>query len=391
MNIEKTIAYIAIIFVIFLATGTSDISNNKNVMTIGWAIFLGIYLYRVRMIEYFMLIIIGVFVVISGIYFLQNGAYNQVTYLGFFIKVTLAYFCRELCKENFFKYYVQVIYVLTCITIPFYIVQLINFDFLYHANNLFGPESGNEPISSSLVFALIPVHEIRNSGFMWEPGAFAAVLTLTIYINTFKEGEPLLSRRNGVFIFALLTTQSTMGFLSLCIPVWLVLMETLSENKTFQRLSVLILPSLIGLFFIVFTNVDFLFQKMVKEVSGVDEELEVIEQRKNDDYKASATRLASIIIDSKSIAQYPILGLGVDNQTTGEDKLAFGTMAVTACGLTALMLRFGVVGFIIYFYLFYRQAFFEQKAHRIGWVTLVFFILFSNELSASSFIHLFLF
>jgi hypothetical protein len=105
----------------------------------------------------------------------------------------------------------------------------------------------------------------------------------------------------------------------------------------------------------------------------------------------SATRLASIIIDSKSIVKYPILGLGVDNQTTGESKLAFGTMAVTACGLSALMLRFGIVGFLAYFYLFYRQAFFEEKAHRIGWVTLIFFILFSNELSASSFIHLFLF
>jgi hypothetical protein len=391
MKMEKILAYLSIIFVIFLATGSSDFSNDKNVITGGWFLFLCIYLYKVRMIEYFFLIIIGIFVVISGIFYLQNGAYNEVTYLGLFMKVTLAYFCRELCEENFVKYYINIVFVLACISLPLYFIQLINFDFIYNLNNLFGPKDSLVSLSSSIIFVTVPLHDIRNCGFMWEPGAYAAVLLLTLYINIFREGENFKSRKNIVFIFALLTTQSTMGFLSLCIPVWLIMMETLSQNKTFQKFSVFIFPSIIGLFFILFTSVDFLYEKMMKEISGVDEELEMIEGIIHDDYKMSATRLASIIIDSKSIAQYPILGLGVDNQTTGESKLAFGTMAITACGLTALMLRFGIVGFLAYFYLFYKQALFEEKAHRIGWVVLVFFILFSNELSATSFIHLFLF
>jgi hypothetical protein len=388
---EKKLAYLSIIFILFLATGSSDLSNDKNVITGGWFFFLCIYLYKVRMIEYFFLILIGLFVVISGIFYLQNGAYNSVTYVGLFMKVTLAYFCRDLCENNFVKYYINIIFVLACISLPLYLLQLINFDFIYNLNNLFGPKDSNVFLSSSIVFVTVPLHNIRNCGFMWEPGAYAAVLLLTLYMNTFREGEKLGSRRNRVFILALLTTQSTMGFLSLCIPVWLIMMETLSQNKTFQKFSVFILPTLIGLFAILFTNVDFLYEKMKKEISGVDEELEMIEGIIYDDYKMSATRLASIIIDSKSIAQYPILGLGVDNQTTGESKLAFGTMAVTACGLSALMLRFGIVGFLAYFYLFYKQALFEEKAHRVGWVVLIFFILFSNELSASSFIHLFLF
>ena len=388
---EKIISYASIIFVIFLATGSSDLVNDKNIMTGGWLLFLSIYLYKVRMLEYFFLILIGVFVVISAIFYLQNGAYNSVTYLGFFMKVTLAYFCRKLCDDNFFKYYINIVFVLTCISLPLYIVQLIDFDFLYNLNSVFERKYSIVSLVSSLIFVTVPIHSLRNCGFMWEPGAFAAVLTLTLYINTFREGQKFFSLRNSIFIIAILTTKSTMGFLSLCIPGCLILIETFLENRTLQKFSVFVFPSFIGFFFILFTNVDFLFEKIATEISGVDEELEMIEGIIHDDYKMSATRLASIIIDSKSIVLYPILGLGVDNQTTGESKLAFGTMAVTACGLSALMLRFGVVGFFAYFYLFYKQAFFEEKKHRIGWVILIFFILFSNELSASAFLHLFLF
>ena len=374
-----------------MATGSSDLVNDKNIMTGGWLLFLSIYLYKVRMLEYFFLILIGVFVVISAIFYFQNGAYNSVTYLGFFMKVTLAYFCRKLCDDNFFKYYINIVFVLTCISLPLYVVQLIDFDFLYNLNSVFERKYSIVSLVSSLIFVTVPIHSLRNCGFMWEPGAFAAVLTLTLYINTFREGQKFFSLRNSIFIIAILTTKSTMGFLSLCIPGCLILIETFLENRTLQKFSVFVFPSFIGFFFILFTNVDFLFEKIATEISGVDEELEMIEGIINDDYKMSATRLASIIIDSKSIAMYPILGLGVDNQTTGESKLAFGTMAVTACGLSALMLRFGVVGFLAYFYLFYKQAFFEEKKHRIGWVILIFFILFSNELSASAFLHLFLF
>ena len=388
---RKFFSHAIILFILLLVSGASTLSNNKTIIIIGWLFFFGVYLYIVREIRPLLIILPVLFIGISVLYYLRNDAYNEVTYLGFFMNVFLAYFCRGICDEDFFDYYVNIIYVLTCITIPFFIIQLINFDVLFTANNLFGAAEGNEIISSSLFFAMVEIHRFRNCGFMWEPGAFAAILILTIYINTFKQGESLFSRKNLVFIFAILTTQSTMGVLSLLIPIWLVLMKAISENEIFQRLSVIVVPTLIAVFAVVFLNVDFLSAKLIEEITSVDEEMEMVIERDKDDLKSSVSRTASILIDSKAIEQYPALGLGVDMQTTGESKMEFASMAITACGLTTLTLRFGIIGFIGYMFLYYKKAFFEEKVHRIGWVVTIFFILFSNEISASAFLHMFVF
>jgi hypothetical protein len=271
-------------------------------------------------------------------------------------------------------------------------LQLVNFDFLYNINNFFRVEMvADDSRSNSFVFTMLPIHYHRNCGFMWEPGAFAAILALTLYINTFKLGDNILSRRNIIFIVALLTTQSTMGVLSLMIPVGLVLRDIVLKNRTYQQLSVVIIPTVIIVFALVFTKVDFLYAKMVKEVVGIEEEIEFVEKAKKDNFMVGTTRLASVILDIQSIKQNPYLGLGVDYQTVSADKLATNELTETACGVTALMVRFGVVGLLIYAFMFYRSASFERTVHRIGWVSLLFFILFSNELSASAFIHLFVF
>ncbi|MEG2599617.1 MAG: hypothetical protein RSA66_09100 [Muribaculaceae bacterium] len=55
----------------------------------------------------------------------------------------------------------------------------------------------------------------RNSGFMWEPGAFAYVLILMISINLIRNGANLTSKRVIVYIIALITTFSTSGYLAL--------------------------------------------------------------------------------------------------------------------------------------------------------------------------------
>ena len=93
----------------------------------------------------------------------------------------------------------------------------------------------------------------------------------------------------------------------------------------------------------------------------------------------------------ETIKHYPLLGLGVDMQTTSRHKLATSENTKTACGLTVLLLRFGFVGLIIYAFLLYKNALFEERIHRVGWVFLWFFVLFSNDLSGGALFHLFVF
>ena len=134
-----------------------------------------------------------------------------------------------------------------------------------------------------------------------------------------------------------------------------------------------------------------LFNKMVGEIVELDTEFDFIEQGVKEDFTVALSRTASVILDMKAIKQYPLLGLGIDMRTNGFSKLGYSDNVDTSCGLTILVLRFGFIGFIIYNWLLYRQAFFERTLHKIGWVVLVNFALFTQEISASSFFHLFIF
>ncbi len=388
---EKFFSYLSIIFVLFVSAGTSDFQNDKNITIAGCLILVVYYFYSIKMIEYYFLAITGVFIVVSGVYFILNGGYDTTTYLGFLIKIYISYVCREICKENFSTYFVNIVFVLTCISFPMFLIQLLNFDFLYPINNFAGPVAGNEPISSSLVFAMIPIHEHRNSGFMWEPGAYAAILAMTLYINIFKEGEGLGSQRNLAFIFAILTTQSTMGFLALLIPIGFVIQRMIAENKAMRQLAIVLVPTLILAFVILFTKVDFLAAKIFEQTAGVDEEMAFVEEGNRDGFVVATTRITSILLDMETIKRYPLLGIGIDMRTTGMSKLVSGSMTVTACGLSNLLLRFGFLGMIFYIYLLYKHSLFEEVGHKIGWICLLFTILASNEISASPILHIFMF
>lgn len=388
---EKVFSYLSIIFVLFITSGTGGFSSSKNVVIAGLIFFAIAYFYFVRTIKPAFIVVTVLFILLSGIYYLKNNGYNEVTYLGLLMKVYIAYFCRELCREHFFRYFVNIIYVLACISLPLYIIQLINFDFLYHLNNIGSVEAEFQPISYSYIFVTVPIHEFRNCGFMWEPGAFAAVMTLTMYINIFKESENFFSKRNLVFLIAILTTQSTMGFLSLLIHGGLVFYESFSENKTIRQLAVVIVPILLAVFIYLFISIDFLSKKIFDQINSVDEELAFVEKGSKENFTVATTRLTSLLIDMESMKKDPLLGLGVDMFTVGKNKRPVGETTVTSCGLSILAVRFGFLGLLAYIYLFYRQAFFEENRHKIGWVCLILIVLFTNDLSGSALVHLFVF
>ncbi len=391
-DIKKVAAYLLIIFVLFISSGASTLANDKNLIIGGWVFFTFVYFYFENLIKPTFIVLTGVFIAISLLYYILNGAYNEVTYLGLFMKIYLAYYCRDLSKEDFAEYFTNIIFTLTCISLVMFSLQLINFELLYNLNKIFVTESHYITVkSSSMIYTMVPIHEFRNCGFMWEPGAFVTVLLLTLYINIFYQGEPLSSKKNIVFLIAILTTQSTMGLLGLLIPFSLLLKDFIMQNRTYQQLSVVVIPSVFIVFLGIFTQVDFLYKKMVNEIVELDDEMEVVERGRRDDFVVSVSRSASVILDMPVIKRYPLLGLGVDMRTTGFSKLGQSEKLETSCGSTILLLRFGVLGFIAYTFLLYKNALFENAIHKIGWVLLIHYTLFTQEISASAIFHLFIF
>lgn len=390
-DIRRFVAYAIIVFILFVSSGSSDLSNDKNLLIGGWLIFTAAYFYLENLIKPSFIILTGIFVSISMLYYVINGAYNQVTYLGFFMKIYLAYYCRDICKHHFYGYFVKVIFVLTGVSLVFFTLQLVSFDTMYNLNNFFRVERDFIVKSSSMIYTMVPIHQYRNCGFMWEPGAFVTILIMTFYLNLFLLKEPLTSRRNIIFIIAILTTQSTMGILALVIPLAILLSDFIVQNRTYQQLSVVVVPIVLVVSIIVFTQVDFLYQKMAHEIMALDDELIEVEKGNEEDYIVSVTRSASVILDMRTIRQYPLLGIGVDMRTTGFKKLGYSEKLETSCGSTILMLRFGLIGFAVYSVLLYIKSDFDRSVHKLGWVVLVNYALFTQEISASAFFHLFIF
>jgi O-Antigen ligase len=390
-ELRKISSYALILFILFTLSGASELSNDKTVLIVGWLFFTGVYLYFENYIKPLFFYMTALFAGIVVVYYVLNGAVNGVTYLGFFIKIYLAYCCRDLCKDDFFDYFVRIIYVLTGISLVFFTLQLINFDFFYNLNNFFGVEKDLTAKASSIIFTMVPIHEFRNCGFMWEPGSFVTVLIMTYYINIFKQGASLFSKENIVFLIAIITTQSTMGILSLLIPFGLLLGDVVVQNRTYKQLSIVIVPTVLITMLVVFTQVDFLYKKIVSEVTTLDEEMDIVAKGEKEDYIVAVSRSASVILDMPAIKKHPLLGLGIDMRTTGFSKLGYSEKLQTACGSTILLLRFGLIGFVIYTVLLYKNAFFERTIHKVGWVLLINYALFTQEISASSFFHLFIF
>jgi hypothetical protein len=389
---KKVFSYAIIVFILLITAGSNFVTTSKGFLIGGWVLFTGVYFYTEKFIRPKFFLLVGIFVGISILYAFLNNAYNGVTYSGYFLTLCLAYYCRDYVKDNFYIYFVNIIYFLTCISLVLYPIQLLNFDFMYNLNNLMGlSEVGAFAKANSFVFTMTPIHYLRNCGFAWEPGGFATILTMTFFINLFNIGEPLTSRRNIVFFIAIVTTQSTMGLLSMLIPLSLVLKDFIMQSRTYRQLSVVIIPMVFIVVASLFTQVDFLYAKMVKEITELDTEMEEVERASVEKNAIAVSRSMSVILDMRTIKKYPLFGLGVDFRTTGLSKLGYDENLMTACGTTALLMRFGFVGFLLYNFLLFRFADFDSYLHKTAWLLLINYALFTQEISATPYFHLFIF
>ncbi|GAB1405075.1 hypothetical protein MASR1M74_22540 [Lentimicrobium sp.] len=100
--------------------------------------------------------------------------------------------------------------------------------------------------------------EVRNCGFMWEPGAFAAILVFMLSyrfsVNGFKVDKYII-----VYLLALLTTVSTAGFLALFL-ISLAYMLTIKKHILFYYL--IVIPLFLWFSYNYYKSSEFLFGKI---------------------------------------------------------------------------------------------------------------------------------
>ena len=201
------------------------------------------------------------------------------------------------------------------------------------------------------LYRFVTLHSDRNCGPFGEPGQYQCVLAVALYFTLFR---PLLFKEKErmlymiVFFFALITTLSTSGYISLSILIFCFLLH--SSKATNKRMKKIYIAMIIGtVFFMSTTELGSEFLNTVV--------FHKIYANGQLDFSLSSGGARTISISSvlSTIYHHPITLVGV-----GYDELR--NMGVEGCaGFLFLLLAIGIMPFSILFGFCFYQVFKYNK------------------------------
>jgi hypothetical protein len=374
--------YILVLLLIFSSTNTVPAFRDIYIIflvTIGLVIYFRLKGYVFGKYYFNFLLIFGLF---TFVYFLQFSTFNPIFSIRVISVVTIAYIVAKMVKLQLIVYFEDIVYKLALISLPLFLWQILDFNSLYQLNGFiekylpFG-EFGGVANTNSLVFTMKTYAPFRNSGFMWEPGAFAAMLSLPLYFNLSRNNFTW-NRKLIVMVIALLTTQSTMGYLVfLLLGLYMSFNPSSKENKVIPYIFSLIVIAALAVFTV---QQDFMAQKIQTEYSNIDATIDMAYSRKTASKdKMSLGRMASLIMDLQTVKKYPLVGIGGQSEVLEESVYDVNRTN----GWGDFIRTFGVLGVIILLINLMRtgnsfQLLFNSKSGKIFFVLIFLTFTFSN-------------
>jgi len=212
----------------------------------------------------------------------------------------------------------------------------------------------------------------RNSGFMWEPGAFAFIVFLAILIrlsiNNFK-----LDYRIFVYSLAIISTFSTMGY----IVLFILILAYLIKIKNYLSF-IFIIPTFLFVSLTTIAELDFMKPK-------IEEYSENIDFMRDDDDYIKMNRFGILSFALEESFKWPI-GYGVFYNTPAIKK--YNKPVLGANTYSDILLRWGWVGIIIFILAIFKfvNCFFSNVNTITRKLLIIAFLaaVFSNNLLSNS-------
>lgn len=311
-------------------------------------------------------VLLGVFFIWSLsviVKYRRSFASADFSYLFFvFYAIIIAYIHIRVYKKNLFYIYEHILVWASAISIPFW---LLNAAFIGKIEPSFLQDT-SLGYNIFYVYNWISSHfenlqecyliTLRNPGFSWEPGRFAILINLAMYVNLSRKGVTFKGNSNMlILLFALLTTQSTTGYL-----VAIVLFIIFSFKFKFKNILIFSIISIISL--LLLTRLDFMKDKILNQldVQSTLVQMAAEMQYNNEtlpegEYLGSLNRFQSIFFESMNLVNDPILGY------TRNVKHSFFYENISShyflpSGLIKVLSQFGLlVGIYIYSLLLYSS------------------------------------
>jgi hypothetical protein len=183
---------------------------------------------------------------------------------------------------------------------------------------------------------------VRNAGMFWEPGAFAGYLILAIFFLV-RDGhiDVLKTKQGAILILALLSTQSTTGYMAFLVLSIFIAYRSGLFRKIISK--IIIFPAMLA---------TLLFGAYIagSEISFVGEKIsDQIESASNQDDVSRINRFGNFTYDLKWIGDKPLFGWSANPETRFSfDPDLAELINGQGNGLTGFAVKFGLLGFCLF-------------------------------------------
>lgn len=393
MNFKrKTLDYLLIIFVIIHFSSATILNNRYLPLSLGITLFISHAFtnksYSINFLYLVLIWILGNFM--SMFYFGTEILLNRLVLITVNLLFLPYLLINYIGKEVFWEKFEAVIYFLTRISLPIYLLNVVFSSFFNNLQNIFYFFTiPSLMVNPNFWSAGVYVNAIadsgyglnRNNGFMWEPGAFAMIIIWAIVFNL-TSNETKLNKKFWVYLIALLTTFSTAGYLALVF----VLNGIYIKKLRFINILMLGVSTLLFVFYVY--RLEFISAKIDRYFDEYEENnLNYNQLVENETNQLKVNRFQGAQQSLLRAFQYP-LGRGVVSETDFKEFTIYGTN-----GLGSLLEMWGVVGFIFLMVMLWNYLKVIQK-HGLGKITRILFfialliVFFSNPIQKNMFVYL---
>ncbi|MGY4383039.1 hypothetical protein ACVWYN_000058 [Pedobacter sp. UYP24] len=314
-------------------------------------------IYLAPSFKYF-IVFSGGYLTLSILQFVLNTPsfeYLNSNILFLFKFILLSYLTAAYLGNRFFFNIIRVVRHLAIFGLIMYFFQLINFDAVYSigkfVTSLYSKANPDTLTKNFIFFNLSIYHNIRNSGFAWEPGAYGCFLVVTLYISMIRNRFQV-KRDQILFLISILTTLSTTAYLGLVI---VVISYLRAKNVKLLTMALYLLPVVI-----IALNLSFLSDKIQLQIFSDLDMIDNLSSRSdfysNEGTKMPLNRFASMIFTVNQFDYKLIWGMG----NKYEDYFANEFSLNLSNGDFDFIARFGVIG--IFYYLYRIWSFFKYNA-----------------------------
>ena len=271
-----------------------------------------------------------------------------------FIEVFIGYVVVQVFSYSIFQRFERLAVKLSILALLGWLLCLISYDTIYSIAKIIG--SPGAMTSQSLYVFSVPSTAnnggilLRNCGFAWEPGRFSCFLLIALFINIHRTKLDFKNKNFLVLFTALITAQSTTGYLCFMLLIGLYYCFNKKINVALLTLGIITVCLILSLPFMQ-DKIIALFENSLRIDEQVDE-LIYLSYNVTDDNYYVPQRFDGMMFQLMNLQHAPIiLGEGRDLTNFFLNK-EMGFRVAVSEGIIVLFIQYGyIIGLLIYYQL----------------------------------------